>query len=104
MVYQAIYCRVVSPKRFPMYSGNVVTFAPKYRGAKTTASIRIKGNAYQEKFPATIPVSYPLLALAINIDGPTLVPHMVRPMANQPNDLFARKRLLLLFFLLKLDQ
>ena len=65
MVYQAMYCLVVSPKRFPMYSGSVVTFAPRYLGANTKASKKINGNAYQEKFPATIPLSKPIIVITL---------------------------------------
>ena len=56
----------------------------------------MKGKAYHEKLPAAIPPSKPLLALATNIEGPTLVPHMVKPMANQPKDLLAKNKLLFL--------
>ena len=79
MVYQARMLRVDCPKRFPINSGNVVMRLPKYRGAKTKASRHIKTNAYQAYFPETIPVVNPALAEAINMEGPTFVPHMEKP-------------------------
>jgi len=51
-----------------------------------------------------MPPSKPLLALAINIDGPTLVPHMVKPMANQPKLLLARNKFPSFFLFPKLAQ
>ena len=90
-VYQANIFLVESPKRFPINSGRVNTFAPKYLGEKTTANNRINTKAYQAKLPATIPLVKPTLAEAISIDGPTLVPHMFNPMLVHPKVFPAKK-------------
>jgi hypothetical protein len=46
-----------------------------------------------------------MLAEASNMDGPTLVPHMVRPILGQPREFPARKRFSPAFlFFLKLAQ
>jgi hypothetical protein len=103
-VYHANRYRVDCPNRFPIYSGRVDVLAPKYLGAKTNTSIMINRKAYQAKFPDTIPELYPALADASSMEGPTFVPHMVSPIANQPRLLFARKRLSFLFFFATLAQ
>ena len=90
-VYQAKMLRVESPKRLPINSGKVITLAPKYLGAKTTANNKIKTKAYQAKLPATIPEVNPILADAISIEGPTLVPHIFKPMLVHPKEFPAKK-------------
>src|SRR5690606_15385873 len=88
--YQARMVCVDDPYFLPMYSGSVLTLAAKYRGANTTASRKRKTNAYQSKLTATMPVAYPTLAKASNIDGPTFVAHMLKPILGQPNDFPAK--------------
>jgi len=78
----------------------VLTLAARYFGAKTTANSSKNTKAYQSKFTATIPVVYPILAKASSIEGPTLVPHILKPMLAQPNDLLARKSVSSVFFFL----
>ncbi len=90
-VYHAKMFRVESPKRFPINSGKVSTLAPKYLGEKWTAKSRIKMKAYHAKLPATIPVVKPTLAEAISIEGPTLVPHIFKPILPHPKVFPARK-------------
>ncbi len=47
IVYQASMLRVDSPKRFPMNSGSVVIFSPRYLGANTKARSAMNTKAYQ---------------------------------------------------------
>jgi hypothetical protein len=58
----------------------------------------MKMNAYHAKFPDTIPVVYPALAEANNIEGPTLVPHMLSPMEGHVNECSARNIFSFSFF------
>src|SRR5204863_8250131 len=88
--YHARIFLVPSPYRYPMNSGIVVTLLARYLGAKTIASRNKNTNAYHSKLPATIPVVYPILAKASNIEGPTLVPHILKPILYQLRDLPAR--------------
>ena len=53
--------------------------------------------AYQAKLPETIPVVKPAEAEAMSMDGPTLVPHMEKPIWCQRRECSARK--IELFFL-----
>jgi hypothetical protein len=54
-----------------------------YRGANTIASNNKNTNAYHSKFPPTIPAENPMLANASNDEGPTFVPHMLKPILYQ---------------------
>src|SRR5690348_7234706 len=96
--YQASIFLVVSPYLLPMNSGMVVTLLARYLGANTIASRNRNTNAYHSKFPATMPVLYPMLANANSMEGPTLVPHILKPMLYQLSDLPARNRVSSIFF------
>jgi hypothetical protein len=62
-------------------------------------------NAYHEKLAAAIPLVNPDAAVITNIDGPTLVPHMVSPMAGHFRECPAKKRFSpSFFFFIKLTQ
>src|SRR5690606_28715735 len=89
--YQARIVCVPDPYRFPINSGSVRTPEARYRGANTTASKKRNTKAYQSKFTATIPVVYPTVAKANNMEGPTLVAHILKPILYQLSDLPARK-------------
>src|SRR5690606_19853743 len=89
--YQAKIVWVPGPNRCPMNSGSVRTADARYRGAKTTASRNRNTNAYQSKLTATIPEVYTTVAKASNMEGPTLVAHILKPILYQLKDFPARK-------------
>ena len=53
--------------------------------------MQIKMKAYQAKLPDTIPVVKPAEAEAMSIEGPTLVPHIEKPMWYQRSEFSAKK-------------